>query len=350
MVDIGARAGVSQATVSLVLNGAAHARVSEATRQRVLEAAEALSYRRGPRHAVPSGRKRVIALFLDEVSTTPFAMQFLEGARDEAALQEVVVATYCTGGDPALENAALDLLGEDQVIGIIYASLVTRQVELPARFHAYPTVLLNCYEQKRRHPSIVPGDLAGGHSATEALLKAGHRRIAHLAGEDWIDAARDRLQGYKQALATWDVPFDPELVLVGGWTVVGGRELAHKALSMPDPPTALFCFNDRMAMGAYDAVRAHGLSVPEDISIIGFDDEELSAYLIPPLSTAVLPHDEMARWAVGMLLEHHAGVSAHQRAQKIKVACPLVLRGSVAPPKVTRSLAVRDAMLDEDPV
>jgi LacI family transcriptional regulator len=104
-------------------------------------------------------------------------------------------------------------------------------------------------------------------------------------------------------------------------------------LALPNPPTAIFCFNDRMAMGAYDAARDLGLGVPEDLSIVGFDDEDLAAYLAPQLSTVLLPHDEMARWAVGALLDSNEGIAAHRQTQKIKIECPFVARGSVAPPR-----------------
>ncbi|MEO5807875.1 LacI family DNA-binding transcriptional regulator [Devosia sp.] len=333
MIDVAQRAGVSQATVSLVLNGVANARVAELTRARIFEAAEALGYRKGRQHLVPENRTRVIGLILDEVSTTPFAAQFIEGARDEAALQDVVIATFCTRADPKIEDAGLDMLLKNRIIGVLYASLITRELVVPGRLDDVPTVLVNCYEKKRRHPSVVPGDVAGAHAATEALLKAGHRRIAHLKGEEWIDAASDRELGYRQAMTTWDVPIDDQLVLTGGWTVNGGRELTLRLLDLPQPPTAIFCFNDRMAMGAYDAVKSRGLSIPGDISIVGFDDEDLASYMLPPLSTVVLPHDEMARWAVGALLDHNEGISAHQNAQKIKIECRYIARGSVAPPR-----------------
>jgi LacI family transcriptional regulator len=113
----------------------------------------------------------------------------------------------------------------------------------------------------------------------------------------------------------------------------GGRDLTNRLLDMDNPPTAIFCFNDRMAMGAYDAVKARGLSIPGDISIVGFDDEEIASYLVPPLTTVVLPHDEMARWAVGALLDQDDFKAADGRAQKIKIECPLILRGSIGAPR-----------------
>lgn len=333
MVEVAEKAGVSQATVSLVLNQVPNARISKTTRRRVLDAAEELGYRRGRAHPVPEGRKRVIGLIIDEVSTSPFAPPFLEGARDEAALQDVTVATFCTRSDPALEQAAIDLLVAQKAIGIIYCSLITRQVAVPDTFSELPLVLLNCYERKTRYPSAVPGDVVGGYTATAELLKAGHRRIAHLAGETMLEASRDREKGFRQAMADWGVPVDESLVSIGHWTMRGGRERALKLLSQPNPPTAIFCFCDRMAIGCYEAARTLGLSIPQDLSIVGFDDDDLSTYLEPPLSTLVLPHNEMARWAVGELLDLYGSEDEDERLQKLKIECEFISRGSIAQPR-----------------
>ena len=102
----------------------------------------------------------------------------------------------------------------------------------------------------------------------------------------------------------------------------------HQLLDLPNPPTAIFAFNDRMAVGAYDALRQRGLSVPRDMSIVGFDDEDTSAFLDPPLSTIVLPHEEIARWAVGALLDETLPAASPRR---IKIECPLIERGSIGP-------------------
>ncbi len=327
MIDIGERAGVSQATVSLVLNRVANARVSDTTRARVLDAAEALGYRKGPQHRVPENKTRAIGLLIDEITTTPFATAFIEGAREEAALQDVVVATFSTRGDPKLEGLALDMLLGSKVIGVLYTSLITRPAEPPERLRDVPTVMVNCYDRDRRYPSVVPADVTGAYTATEALLKAGHRRIAHLAGEGWIDAAEDRERGYRQALASWDVPVDESLIM-RGWTLPTVRQLTLNLIDMPNPPTAIFAFNDRMAVSAYDALRARGLRVPDDMSVVGFDDEDTSRNLDPPLTTVVLPHEEMARWAVGTLLDEHLPAPSPRR---IKIECPLVERASIGP-------------------
>lgn len=335
MHDVADLAGVSQATVSLVLNGVPNARVSKTTRRRVQDAAEKLGYRRGKTHKVPAGRQRVIGLFIDEVSTTPFAAPLIEGARDEAALQDVTIATFCTGNNPALEQAGLDMLIAQKAIGVIYTTLMTREVIVPPAFSALPLVLLNCYEKRLHHPSSVPGDIVGGYVATEALLKAGHTRIAHLAGEyQTAEAASDREKGFRQAMAKAGVAVDETLVTLGGYSIRAGRERALELLSRPDRPTAIFCFNDRMAIGCYEAARILGLSIPGDLSIVGFDNEDIAANMDPPLSTMILPHDEMARWAVGQLLDGFDGLDADERMQKIKIECEFVERDSIAAPGV----------------
>ena len=328
MVDIALQAGVSQATVSLVLSDVVNARVSAETRARVQAIAAELGYvRRGALRQVAA---RVIGMIIDDVSTTPFASPLIEGARDAAAAQNCVVALFCTGGDPALEAAALDVLAAVPLVGVLYARLVARAVEVPERLQALPVILLNCHDPERRLPSVVPGDVLGGFGAVQALIAAGHRRIAHIAGEDWGEAAQDRARGYRQALSSADIPFDPALLAGPAWTVGSGRDETLRLLDLPEPPTAISCFNDRVAIGCYAALALRGLRVPQDVSVIGFDNEDLVAYLLPPLSTMVLPHDEMARWAVNMLLERQGQQDA--APPQIKIDCALELRASIAPP------------------
>jgi LacI family transcriptional regulator len=329
MIDVAKRAGVSQATVSFVLNNVSNARIAWDTRKRVLAAAEEIGYRKHPLHPPGDHNVPVIGLLIDELTSTPFAAPFLEGARDEAADADCVVATFSTRGDRSLEEAALDVLAGRRLVGILYTSLLTRLAEPPERLRTLPTILLNCYDKDGSYPSVVPGDVAGGQVATEALLRAGHRRVAHIGGESWIEASGDRIHGYRQALATWDVPFDPDLLRPGGWTVPSGRTTTRELLAMRNPPTAIFCFNDRMAIGAYEAIRERGLRIPQDISVVGFDDEEISSYLDPPLTTVDLPHDAMARWAVSQLLDNGETLSAARKWRKYKMECALVERASV---------------------
>lgn len=327
MNDIALAAGVSQATVSLVMNDVANARVSPETRARVKDLATSLGYAlKGGARATDTA---LIGMLIDDVSSTPFAAPFIEGARAEAALHGVVVAVVCTGANAATEDAALKMFQAAGAQGVLYTSLVTRLVTPPARLAQLPAVLVNCHDRDHLQANVTPGDVMGAFAATSILIAAGHKRIGHLPGEAWGEAARDRMLGFRRALASQDIFFDPSLVSGPAWTVASGREQMATLLDLPDPPTAVFCFNDRVAMGAYEAIHTRNLRIPQDISVIGFDDDDLAAHLQPPLSTMVLPHDEMARWAVARLLERG---SAPLPPARVKIDCEPVLRGSIAPP------------------
>jgi LacI family transcriptional regulator len=169
--------------------------------------------------------------------------------------------------------------------------------------------------------------MQGGRTATEVLLKKGHRRIGFINNIDPIPASFGRLAGYKQALQTYDIPFDENVVRLHSSDARGGYQGTLDLMQLGEPPTAIFCFSDFMAMGAYDALRTLGLSIPEDIAVIGFDNHEvIAAQLRPTLSTMQLPHYQMGTWAVQFLLEHN-GASLPQVQHSI--ACPYIERQSV---------------------
>ena len=332
MTDIALRVGVSQATVSLVLNNAPGTRIAPGTRERVSAAARELGYQKLRRAGAGGG---VIGLLMNELTTTQHVAAFLEGARDEAAQGDCLVTMIATQGDPAIEAAALDHLLARPVVGIIHGTLLTRAVSPPERLREVRTVLLNCHTAG----GVLP--VRGAGRRRRRLLGDGspaRGRPSPDRDDQWrgMDRGRgDRLQGYRQALATYDIAADPALIVAGGWTLASGREQTRKLLDLRPPPTAIFCFCDRMALGAYEAVRARGLSIPDDVSIVGFDDESFARDLVPPLTTVTLPHEEMARWAVDRLLED-AEPGAGRRFRKTKMECRLVLRQSHAPPRVRR--------------
>ena len=328
MSDIARLVGVSQATVSLVFNNAAGTRISSSTRDRVFEVARDLGYQKLLQAHAPG---QVIGLLINELTTSQHAASLLEGVRDEAATRDCLVTVIATQGAPEIEAEALDYLMARPLIGVIYATLLTQAVNPPERLRDVATVLLNCHSIDDNYASVVPGDVAGGFVATSTLIDAGHLRIAMINGEDWIDASRDRLQGYRQALTTHDIAIDPALIVSGGWTLASGREQTHRLLDLVNPPTAIFCYCDRMALGAYEAVHARGLKVPGDVSVVGFDDEIFAADMSPPLTTVLLPHEDMARWAVSQLFERSSLGSAPSRHRRLKMECELVVRQSVAP-------------------
>jgi LacI family transcriptional regulator len=145
-----------------------------------------------------------------------------------------------------------------------------------------------------------------------------------------MEAAQDRLEGYRRALATADIPFDPDLVVEGDWSASAGYAGTQKLLALRERPTAIFCQNDRTAIGCYEALKEAGLRIPEDISVVGYDDEEIARHLHPRLTSSILPHRAMGQWAVQRLDEPFH--DHHRRYPITKLECPLVPRDSVAPP------------------
>jgi LacI family transcriptional regulator len=356
MTDIAKRVGVSQSTVSLVLNEMTGAKVSAATRERVFEVAKALGYQlprrrdgAAPRStldtavAAPARRRDLVIYLADEVSTAHHPTISIDGARAAAWEHDCLLAVHVTGGNRELEDATLAaVLANPAVLGVVYASIFTREVELPARLadSGLPVVLLNCTSGDRSRPGVVPGEVGGAFAATWHLIEQGHQRIGFINGEPWMDAARDRLKGYRQALATADLAFDPSLVREGDWMSGTGYAQAQALLGLARPPTAIFCANDLMALGALEAARAEGLAVPRQLSLVGYDDQEVARYARPALTTVLLPNYEMGEWAVRRLIDEAAG-AAPAGPRQLKMDCPLVARDSVATPHAT--LARRSA-------
>ena len=340
MTDIAKLAGVSQSTVSLVINHMSGAKVSKTTRDTVMRIARELGYpvERHARDAQTRARggaaaRNLIVYLTDELTTSPHAMQTIDGAKEAAWEHDCLVAVFATRGDPDVEAAVFArMLGHPALLGVIYSTIFTRAVTVPATLDGVPTVLLNCHTRDRSRASVVPGELLGGYAATLHLIEAGHRRIGFINGESWIEAAAERFKGYQRALASSDIPFDPALVRSGDWQVAAGYEHALALLDLRERPTALFCANDLMAIGALDAARERKLAVPRDLSIMGYDDQDIARYTHPPLSTVLLPNHEMGRWAADALVAQVRGNSLSKAV--VKMDCPLVARDSVAPPRV----------------
>lgn len=334
MTDVAQHAGCSQSTVSVVLNGTPGIKISRETRQRVSEAVAALGYRHQKSLPRRGTGIRQIALIFDQIATSPEPVVAMDGAREEAWKTGHVVSAYQTYNDAEMEPRTIDIVIRNRSDAIIYATVMTRQVSVPEALYntGIPVVLLNCFSVDRLFPAIVPGEVAGGHRATNTLLQAGHRRIAHITGEMWMDAARDRLKGYREALATADIPYDPDLVLEGNWLPSAGYEHTRALMALGEPPTAIFCANDRMAVGCYEALKELGLRIPGDVSVIGYDDDEVARHLSPQLSTLLLPHRAMGRWAVEKALSQPEG--PREKHHVVKLECPLIERDSIAPPRV----------------
>jgi len=278
---------------------------------------------------IPTQRSGSFGFLSDEIFTTPYAGKIFEGAQDTAWQQGKLLIVANTKNDPQLQAAALDMMMERQVEGIIYATMYHRPVTPPDLLWEVPSVLLDCFVPDRSLPSVVPDEVAAAHKATSVLLEKGHKRVGFLNNRDPIPATSARLEGYKAALAEHGIPFDPALVTADSSDPDGGQRSALTVMRLPNPPTALFCFNDRMAMGAYYALRELNLSIPGDVAVMGFDNHEIVAgSLNPGLSTMQLPHYEMGKWAFNYLMERINQEADPQPIQYI-IECPYIERSSV---------------------
>lgn len=332
--DVAKAAGVSVTTVSHALSEAHSSRVNARTVEHIKAVADDLGY--AP-NRLASGlrnqRSRILGLVSDEITTTPFAGAMLQGAQDAASEHGHLLMVVNSGLDNELERQEIQALQQHQVDGLVYARMFHQQVSVPGGLRGTPTVVLDATADSPGLSSVVPDEFGAGVSAAELLVKAGHRKIAMINNEDDVPAAHGRLAGFRSALDRHGLQLPADCLVSAHPSTAGGRAGALQLLSQAEPPTALFCFNDQMAMGAYQAAGHLGLKIPADVSVVGVDNLELIADgLWPGLSTMALPHYEMGRWAVLKLLNELQDPAAPRVHENI--ACPLVERDSVAPPKL----------------
>ena len=330
--EVAQRAGVSIRTVSRVLNDNPY--VADATRERVLGVIEELDFRpSAAARYMRTGQSQLIGFLTDELAQNAFSYDLIIGAQQTAWEREKLLFLFNTGNDQQVEMRAINMMRDHQVEGIIYATMYHREIIRSQFPEDIPAVLVNCFADDRSLPSIVPDEIGGGRLATETLLEQGHRRIGFVNVAAQEPAPLGRLEGYRRALANYGIPFDKALVRFIEEPFEGLATSTYECvlalLEMRDPPTAIFCFNDMMALGAYDAVRKSGLRIPEDVAVIGYDNVEiLAAQIHPPLTTIELPNFEMGQLAVRMLLGE-ANIVQEGRPVQYMIECPLIVRSSV---------------------
>lgn len=329
--QVAAEAGVSITTVSHVLNDVPGLRVNPATRKRIQEVAARLGYI--PNRLAQSlrmKRSNTIGLVGDEIVTTPFAGKLILGAQEVAQAHDAVLFVLSTGYQQDVEEREVEELLRRQVDGILYASMFHRELTLPAQLAKVPTVLLNAKCTTPNVPWVSPDEIAGGRDAADILLRAGHQRLGFINNIDDIPAAHGRLEGFRDRMLESGVPRDHLTVLAAETDPVGGYKAAMELLTRKDKPTGIFCFNDRLAMGTYRAAAELGLRIPDDLSVVGFDNHEYVADgLHPGLTTIELPHYEMGVWAAEQLFDLIEGDGTEMSTARIRG--PVIHRGSVAP-------------------
>jgi LacI family transcriptional regulator len=333
--DVAAAAGVSVTTVSHVLNDVDGKRVNAETRARVREAAERLGYApNGLARGLRLRRSHTIGLLSDEIATTPFAGKIILGAQEVAKAHDLLLILMNTGGDPDLEMREARLLLQRQVDGVLYATMYHRTVTVPAVLSGAPVVLLNAVSADPAFASVVPDEVAGGWDAADVLIKAGHRSLAFINNSDDIPAKHGRREGFLARAAEAGVDEAAIAMVEACPDAAGGYVAAASLLRRTPRPTGVFCFNDQVAMGLYQAAAEAGLRIPDDVSVVGFDNLELvAAALRPALTTVALPHYQMGVWAATQMIDcigASSGETSPVRHERLRG--PVVHRSSVAPP------------------
>lgn len=329
--DIASAAGVSIATVSRVLNDRPD--VSAETREAVLRVVRELGFstNRSAR-ALSAGRTGLVGMTLPIVHHEYFA-RILSGASEALYEQDLRTVLCPTQHEHDREATLLDRLMQGTTDGAILLLTTESSAELKALHdQGYPFVVIDPRKPLDEGiPAVSAAHGAGAKAATDHLLALGHRRIAAITGPHGWVATVDRLDGYQAALAGAGVLPAPELVAKGNFTTESGYAAASALLSLAEPPTAIFAFNDEMAYGAMKAVRERGLRLPEDLSIVGFDDLEKAAIVVPALTTVRQPLAEMGRMAVSLLTR----LLDRQRVEALRVelGTKLIVRDSTAPPR-----------------
>jgi len=332
LLQVAQRAGVSRSTASFVLAGRHQdMRISEDARQRVLRAAQELDYR--PNLMARSLRTKVtktIALVSDTIASDPYAGRAIHGSLAAAVAHGHLLFIGETDGDPVVEERLIGDFLDRQVDAFIYASMFTKYVRLPKQLRERPVVLLNCLVRAGRpnHRSIIPDELTAGLTAAQALLEAGHRKGIYVVGHSGkgVFASRERMAGIRAGLGAAGVRLAG--VVDCNWWPDSAYDAVCGALADGIEPKALICLNDRVALGAYQALREARLDIPDDVSVISFDDSELAAWLRPPLTSIALPHYELGWHAVETLL----GPAAEPGITRLPM--PIRRRHSVAKPGV----------------
>jgi len=341
---VASAAGVSLATVSKVVNDRAD--VSRSTRARVQRLLDQYQY-------VPPGRpvshRRVDGRCLIDLVFTaldsPYSVEILRGVTSSAV--DVVVSAMPNSSDSRAWSSGLAAAGRSGAI-IVASELTPLDQQVLAQAHV-PYVLVDP-AAKLPEPNVATvgaTNWAGGLSAARHLLGLGHRRIAVVGGPVAMLCSRARIDGYCAALASAGIEVDPALIRNGNFHHIGGYEAALEFFRLSDPPTAIFAGSDEQAFGVVEAARVTGRRIPQDLSVVGFDDLPMSRWVSPPLTTVRQPLAEMGRTAAEMLLTMIDGRERHGR--RVELGTELVVRSSTSPPPQQAALPGRPHLTQELP-
>jgi LacI family transcriptional regulator len=328
--DVAAASGTSFGTVSRVINDDIH--VKDETRSRVLQAMKELGYVVNQQaRSLAGGKSNVIGVLVPDLGTG-YIGEIIRGIDAELGLAQYDLMLYTTHRTAAKEANYVANLANGIADGLLLV-LPRNPVDYISTLtlRNFPFVLIDHQGTGEACPAVGATNWQGAYNATEYLIKLGHKCIGFITGSLDLGAAVDRLDGYRSALRTHHLPIDSRLVYEGAFSQPDGYVGATALLELDHPPTAIFASNDMMAMGAMDAVRSRGLRIPDDISIVGFDDIPQAELVRPALTTIRQPLEKMGRVATQMLLDMLKYPEVN--VNRIELPTELIIRSSTSSPK-----------------
>ena len=308
--DVARRAGVSATTASYILNGrSGEMRIALDTQERVRQAAADLHYRPNPSaRSLRTATTRTVGVITDFVAGGQFASQMITGASAAARRLDHVIVIGESQGDRELESLLIEEMLDRRVDGIVYATLVTDEIRVPAALLQHRAVLLNCVDPVAGLAAVLPDELEGGRAAAQQVLLSGIREEIYVVGGTPARggiAEALRLDGLRDALRAAGLRLTG--ILTCQWSVAPAYEAVDAWLAGGARPQLVVCLNDRIAMGTYQALAEHGLRVPDDVSVVSFDGSELARWLRPQLTSVAVPYGDLGARAVEILLDSDAG-------------------------------------------
>lgn len=328
--DIAKAAGVSPSTVSRALNDSPL--ISAATKERIKRLAQELGYERNElARGLVKGSFGALGLIVPDIAN-PFFAEITKGVEEAARKRGFGVLLCTTQGEEAREEEYLRLLRRKRVDGLIIASVTLDDPHLrELQGSKIPFVLVSRLSRRVEAPYVVVDDKKGGRLAVEHLVDLGHEKIAFIGGPANVHSSRERMEAYKEVLKERGLPYDPGWVVFASFSQEAGREAARSLLSGGKRPTAIFAANDLIALGVMEAAEELGLRIPEDLSLVGYNNISYAALPRIQLTTVAQPTYEMGRIAVEYLLS----VCSGKTKEKLRCVLPprLVVRKTTAPPK-----------------
>ncbi|EGO8361378.1 DNA-binding transcriptional regulator CytR [Escherichia coli] len=325
MKDVALKAKVSTATVSRALMNPD--KVSQATRNRVEKAAREVGYLPQPMgRNVKRNESRTILVIVPDICD-PFFSEIIRGIEVTAANHGYLVLIGDCAHQNQQEKTFIDLIITKQIDGmLLLGSRLPFDASIEEQRNLPPMVMANEFAPELELPTVHIDNLTAAFDAVIYLYEQGHKRIGCIAGPEEMPLCHYRLQGYVQALRRCGIMVDPQYIARGDFTFEAGSKAMQQLLDLPQPPTAVFCHSDIMALGALSQAKRQGLNVPEDLSIIGFDNIDLTQFCDPPLTTIAQPRYEIGREAMLLLLDQMQG--QHVGSGSRLMDCELIIRGS----------------------